>query len=89
MANNRMFLIHRPTMIGIMLGKRMGYGWYRPPSEEDMSVFYDIAIDHSDGQSQDDFFIGFDDAELVQNGEQVNDEGSEVRYFHQFLEDKE
>lgn len=84
MANNRMYLIHRPTMIGIMLGKRMAFGWYRPPSEEDMSVFYDIVAERSEYKSQDDFFIGFDDAEL--GGEQVNDKGSEVKYFNQFVE---
>lgn len=28
MANNRMYLIHRPTGLGAYLGKRMAGGWY-------------------------------------------------------------
>lgn len=28
MANNRLFLVHRPTGESVYLGKRMGYGWY-------------------------------------------------------------
>ena len=28
MANNRMFLLHRPSGKAVYLGKRMGWGWY-------------------------------------------------------------
>lgn len=35
MANNRMFLVHRPSMARIHLGKRMARGWYRTGSLDD------------------------------------------------------
>ena len=41
MANNRMLLVHRPTGLAVVLGKHMGTGWYAPPSESLMKVFYD------------------------------------------------
>ena len=32
MANNRMWLLHRPTGKAVFLGKRMGWGWYGTPA---------------------------------------------------------
>ena len=36
MANNRIYLTHKPTGKQVCIGKRMGNGWYVPPcySEE-------------------------------------------------------
>ena len=56
MANNRMYLIHRPTGTAIMLGKRMGWGWYQPPTGEQMERFFEA----SEEQRQDDFYIGME-----------------------------
>jgi hypothetical protein len=35
-----MFLVHQETGLGVMLGKEMGAGWYKPPSEELMDKFF-------------------------------------------------
>lgn len=60
MANNRMFLIHRPTKLGIMLGKRMGWGWYKPPEAAELQRFYDYHRRHS---HQDDFVLAMEDSD--------------------------
>ena len=28
MADNRMYLVHRPTGLAVLLGKSLGWGWY-------------------------------------------------------------
>ena len=33
MANNRMFLVHRPSGIAVPLGKRLGDGYYMTPDD--------------------------------------------------------
>lgn len=60
MANNRMFLVHKPSKIGIMLGKRMAYGWYKPPSQDEMQRFFEY-IEHNPEGSQDDFVLAMED----------------------------
>jgi hypothetical protein len=64
MANNRLYLVHAPTGVGIGIGKRMGWGWYvgatrdGRPMEPDLNLFYDHAIENLDpGDSQDDFVL--------------------------------
>jgi len=42
MADNRMFLVHRPSGIGISLGKKYGLSWFRPPDPERMEEFYEV-----------------------------------------------
>lgn len=62
MANNRMFLIHRPTKLGIMLGKRVGWGWYEPPSKDRLQKFYDCTIECLSWEGhQDDFILAMED----------------------------
>lgn len=60
MANNRMWLIHKPSKLGIMLGKRMGWGWYRAPKEEEFNRFFEYLSENPDG-SQDDFLLVIED----------------------------
>lgn len=59
MANNRMFLVHMPTKLGVMIGKRMGWGWYKADGDE-IERFYDYLSDHPKG-SQDDFKLFMED----------------------------
>ena len=40
MADNRMWLIHVPSKVGIKLGKRIGWGWYGAPKESELQRFY-------------------------------------------------
>jgi len=62
MANNRMWLIHRPTKLGIMLGKRLGFGWYKPPETKELERFYEYLEKNMDSeQSQDDFVLAMED----------------------------
>ncbi len=65
MANNRMWLVHRPTGESICLGKRMAWGWY--DRSEDMSQrlneFYQRCVDGDDSMAgQDDFVLAMEDA---------------------------
>lgn len=63
MANNRMFLLHRPTGKAILLGKRMGWGWYGTPENvaERIEALFTSAENESYDGSQDDFCIALED----------------------------
>ena len=61
MANNRMFLIHKPSMLAIQLGKRMGEGWYDAPEKSELERFFDHVGESSKGQ--DDFALAMEDCE--------------------------
>ncbi len=41
MANNRLWLVHRPSKTRLCLGKRMGTGWYAAPDPKRLEAFYD------------------------------------------------
>jgi len=59
MADNRMWLIHKPSKIGIRLGKRIGYGWHAAPDKSELERFYKyIAETYGD---QDDFILAMED----------------------------
>jgi len=65
MANNRMFLVYRPTGRAIHLGKRMGFGWYKdlpdhvPPLIEALfNHAEEAALEH--GYDQDDFVLAME-----------------------------
>lgn len=64
MANNRLWLIHRPSGAAVCLGKRMDVGWYRPYEnlETEIALFFDAADTHSDEKTQDDFTLAIEDA---------------------------
>lgn len=64
MANNRMYLVYRPTGDYVYLGKRMGWGWYGTPDNlaEQVLNLFDIAAENT-GESQDDFLLAMESAE--------------------------
>lgn len=57
MANNRLYLLHRPSNLAICIGKRMGFGWYCPPESDEIRRFYDTTALRSDPNTQDDFVL--------------------------------
>ena len=61
MANNRMFLLHRPTGRAVYLGKRMAWGWYDAPEDlgDRLQTLYD-EIEEAN-ENQDDFCIAMED----------------------------
>jgi hypothetical protein len=63
MANNRMFLVYRPTGDVVYLGKRMGYGWYGTPEDvaQRIAALFEKAENAAGGDiSQDDFAIALE-----------------------------
>ena len=41
MADDRMYLIHRPSRVGVSLGKRYGSGWDNHPTSGSIQKLYD------------------------------------------------
>ena len=69
MADNRMHLIHRPTGVGVMIGKRTGHGWSGGADQEEMARFYNYVAESEEG-GQDDFAMIMEDgSESVTNWE--------------------
>ena len=59
MANNRLWLVHRPSGRRVFLGKRMAWGWYGAPEDTGArlnAMFEAIECD------QDDFELVMEDA---------------------------
>ena len=69
MANNRMYLVHIPTGLAVMIGKRLGWGWYmHPESQSDLgnriALLYEVLEkEYSYEGNQDDFTIALEDAD--------------------------
>lgn len=63
MANNRLWLVHRPSGLSVFLGKRMASGWYGAPPDlgEKLNSLFTAAED-AEG-SQDDFVLAIEDAD--------------------------
>ena len=65
MANNRMFLVHRPTGNAVLLGKRLDpkRGWYGTPGGLGVSVetLFKKAIES--GEGVDDFAVALESGE--------------------------
>jgi hypothetical protein len=62
MANNRMYLIHRPSGTVLYLGKRLAFGWHGPIAE--VNEFFDATERAEDTQlTQDDFVLAMEDCE--------------------------
>lgn len=60
MANNRMFLIHRPSTLGVMLGKSMGADWYKAPDADELERFYSVVFNDSCCSPFDDFVLAME-----------------------------
>lgn len=62
MANNRMFLTHRPSGLAVYLGKRMGDGWYygdgKANLREEICKFFDRV--EATGVNQEDMAIAME-----------------------------
>ena len=65
MANNRMYLMHRPSRKAVYLGKRMGFGWYSVPDDvkERIEALFEMSEKCSDQDNQDDFCVAMEDGE--------------------------
>ena len=62
MADNRMWLIHKPSKLGILLGKRLGWGWDAIVEKNELQRFYAyLAFEESDTGSGDDFILSQED----------------------------
>ena len=64
MANNRMYIVFKPTGDKVYLGKRMGWGWYDVPKNlpEKLEQLFQVAETClEDNFHQDDFAIGMED----------------------------
>ena len=83
MANNRMFLIHKPTKLGIMLGKRMAWGWYDAPSQDQMEKFF-CYLSQNLEDSQDDFILAMEDCENSSCYDKWSYTGENVEGFMKF-----
>lgn len=61
MANNRLWLVHRPSGQSVYLGKRMAVGWHDAPADlaQRVAAFFEKC---SPGD-QDDFALAIEDAE--------------------------
>ena len=61
MADNRMYLVHRPTGLAVFLGKRMARDWY---GGEDVPIqqLFDALEEMAYEGNQDDFAIAMENA---------------------------
>jgi hypothetical protein len=71
MANNKMFLVYRPTGDAVYLGKRLAWGWYGTPkdlAEQVLNLFEKAEKVAGEGDfSQDDFAIALEQGENQPN----------------------
>jgi len=63
-ANNRLWLVHRPTGEKISLGKRLSGGWYTNTENNDLNEFYDRCYTGI-FKGKDDFALVIEDAEFA------------------------
>lgn len=66
MANNRMYLVHKPSGYHVYLGKRMGEGWYDSPCKNIQKLF-DAQEKYYNWIGQDDYVIVDEDVDLPIN----------------------
>lgn len=60
MADNRLWLIYKPTGVGLLIGKRLGEGWYCKGDDmsDALQEFYAHALDdYPESGDQDDFVL--------------------------------
>jgi hypothetical protein len=63
MANNRLYLVHEPSMTGVFLGKRMAWGWYFPKESEDLGEAIKALYEYVEGNAEfdQDAFVVWDE----------------------------
>ena len=62
MADNRMYLVHRPTGLAIHLGNRMSFGWYTTSEEIPIHKLFGALGGQQYAFKQDDFAIAMENA---------------------------
>lgn len=64
MANNRLWLVYRPSGKAVFLGKRMSEGWYHVPNDvkERIEALFAHVFERPDA-SQDDFMLAMEECE--------------------------
>ncbi len=73
MANNRLFMVHQPTRLVVMLGKRMAVGWRRVVSVEGLDEFFSAVETETDVAGQDDFVVCLEDSQDQPNVMEVGE----------------
>lgn len=66
MANNRMYLVHKPSKTGVYIGKRMGHGWYcgaQYDTGKAIAEFYEYLENNEDIREQDEFILVQEDSQ--------------------------
>lgn len=60
MANNRLYIVHKPTKKCVYLGKRMGWGWHDVPNNvrSNLNKFFEYL---ETCEEQDSICIGMED----------------------------
>ena len=61
MANNRMFLIHKPSGVGIGLAKSFDTGWRGVPEQKEFQRFFDYIYGNCEWEERDDFMLAMED----------------------------
>ena len=62
MADNRMFLVHRESGLGVMLGKRLMIPWSANISNDELNRFYNYIANNYD--KWDDFMLIMEDCSM-------------------------
>lgn len=78
MANNRMYFVHRPTGMGIMLADRGSFGWnpirYATNIDDEIEKLFEyVQVRIDDTQSQDDFSLVFENITGTSTGVQFKE----------------
>lgn len=57
MANNRLYLVHRPTGISLCLGKAYGEGFFMPPEPATMLDYFQEVFKEGEYDEREDFVV--------------------------------
>ena len=69
MANNRMWLVHKPSGERVLIGKRMAIGWYHTASNEKLGAMIKVFLERCElfrFEEQDSFTLELEDESLRQ-----------------------
>jgi len=82
MADNRMFLIHKPSKLGIMLGRRFGVAWSSSIEAGRMDAFYNLVGDLPN--EPDNFILAMEDGRESGVFDEFEYDGIDDSGFHRF-----